>query len=173
MASRLTAKDGLIEKIEAAWSEMAHLLAELDDGNLDRVDPKTGWAIKDQLHHLATWESGVAALLSHRPRHEGMGLSRDEWQTLKLSQINQLVFARNRNRPAAEARLALTRSHEALLNALSGLSNDDLKRPYGDFEFVEGSRASQPVIGSVRGNTYSHYQEHMHNIRKLVGKEST
>jgi hypothetical protein len=45
MSSQLTAKDGLMEKNEAAWREMDHFPAELDDDNLYRVDPSIagGW----------------------------------------------------------------------------------------------------------------------------------
>jgi hypothetical protein len=155
-------REKLIASIQRGWVKLQETIDRLDESQLNDPDPETGWAVKDHLMHLATWEGGIAALLRKESRAGGMGLTEDEWRELKMDAINDLVFERNRDRSLADIRAHHARVHEGLLAAIYGLSDEDLYRSYAYFQPAEGGRPkTAPVINRIIGNTYGHYNEHV------------
>lgn len=159
MTNEMT-KTTLMERIGESWEALQRLLAPLDEGRLSRPGPDGGWAVKDHLFHLATGERGIAWLLTGRSRYEPMGVTPEEWHGLEMDQVNELIYQRHRERPAAEALAALREAHAELLDALAPLGDTDLQRPYTDFDPTATRGADQPIIGWIVGDTYDHYDEH-------------
>jgi hypothetical protein len=160
-------KDELLRRLEAAWDELLEVLVGLDDAAKSRVNPESGWAIKDHLSHLAVWESGITYLLTGRPRHEGMGISAEQWRDLTMDEINTVLYQAGRDRSPAEAMAHMRMAHEEMLNTLTALNDADLRRDYAEFD--SGERPTgQPIIGWIIGNTYEHYQEHLGYIREAL-----
>lgn len=160
-------KAQLLERIEAAWEELQVVLGGLDEATMTRPDTASGWAVTDHLNHLAAWERGIAYLLTHRSRYEGMGITPEQWRDLTMDEINEVVHRAGEGRPAAEALAFFRQSHMEMLNALAGLNDADLARPYGDFG-PEETYADRPIIGWIVGDTYDHYEEHLGYIRAAI-----
>ena len=170
MAGKVT-KTELLERMADAYEALERTLAGLDEAPLSRPDPDSGWAIKDHLFHLARWERGVAWLIAGRSRYEGMGITAQEWRDLTMDQVNDLVYERNRERSAAEAHAAFREAHQAMLDALAPLADDDLMRPYADFDVAEGLFPDRPIAGWIIGDTFEHYQEHLGYVREMLASD--
>ncbi len=160
-------KTELMDRIAAGYEALETLVAGLDGLQLEHPGSE-GWAIKDHLFHLASWERGIAWLLSGRSRYEGMGVTPEEWQAQTMDEVNDLVHQRNRERTAAEALAAFREAHQAMLDALAPLEDADLQRPYSDFDPAATRYADRPIVGWVIGDTYEHYEEHLGYIRSML-----
>ena len=161
-------KTELMDRITAGYEALERVLRGLDDAQLSRSGSDEGWAIKDHLFHLAAWERGIAWLLGRRSRTEGMEITSEEWYTLTMDQVNDLVYQRNRERPAAEALAAFREAHREMLDALAPLSDADLQRPYEAYGEGGGRSADRPIIGWIIGDTYAHYEEHLTYLQAIL-----
>ena len=158
----------LMERVTAGYEAFERALRGLDETHIGRPGPDGGWAIKDHLFHLAAWERGIAWLLGRRSRTEGMEITAEEWYTLTMDQVNDLVYQRNRERPAAEALTAFREAHREMLDALAPLSDADLQRPYEAYGEGGGRSADRPIIGWIIGDTYEHYEEHLTYLQAIL-----
>ena len=161
-------KTELMDRMAAGYEAMERAPGGLDEAALSRPGPDGGWAVKDHLFHLASWEQGIAWLLGRRSRFEGMGITPEEWRDLTMDQVNDLVHQRSQNRPAAEALTAFREGHREMLDALALLTDDDLQRPYAEYGDGGGRSADRPIIGWIIGDTYEHYEEHLGYIQALL-----
>lgn len=168
MSAEIIVKAELMDRISQGWEDLERVLAGLDQPALERVDPATGWAIKDHLFHLAAWERGVAYLIAGRPRYKGMGVTKAEWLDLDMDATNQAIFERNRERPAAEALAYFREAHKDMLDALAPLDDADMQRPYAEYDLEEGLFPDRPIIGWIIADTYEHYAEHTDYFRSLL-----
>lgn len=162
-------KAELLTRIETGWEEFQEILMGLDEEAMTRVNPSSGWAIKDHLTHLAAWEQGVAYLLTGRPRHEGMGLSEEQWRKLTMDETNEAIYRNSQGRSGVESLAALREGHMEMLNALDGLNDADLMRDYSEFDEKEAF-SGRPIIGLIIGDTYGHYEEHFGYIRAALAR---
>ncbi|MBK7217028.1 MAG: ClbS/DfsB family four-helix bundle protein [Candidatus Promineofilum sp.] len=160
-------KTELMDRIAAGYEALEQTVAGLDGLQLEHPGPE-GWAIKDHLFHLAAWERGIAWLLTRRSRFQGMEITPEEWYNLTMDQVNDLVYQRNRERPATEALAALREAHQTMLDALAPLSDADLQRPYAEYGEGGGRSADRPIIGWIIGDTYEHYEEHLGYLRAIL-----
>lgn len=170
MSEEQLTKAELMEKIADSYEALQRTLSALDEATLARPNPADGWAIKDHLFHLAAWERGIARLLGHRSRYEGMGVTPEEWRGRQLDEINDLVYRRNREQPPAEALAAFRDAHAEMLDALAALSDADLRRPYTDFDPAATQFADRPIVGWIIGDTFDHYDEHRQWIQALLAE---
>ena len=161
-------KTELMDRITAGYEALERVLRGLDDAQLSRSGSDEGWAIKDHLFHLAAWERGIAWLLGRRSRTEGMEITAEEWYTLTMDQVNDLVYRRNRERPAAEALTAFREAHREMLDALAPLSDADVQRPYEAYGEGGGRSADRPIIGWIIGDPYAHYEEHLTYLQAIL-----
>ncbi len=166
--SEQVSKTDLMERITEGYEALERVLRGLDETQIDRPGPDGGWAIKDHLFHLAAWERGIAWLLGRRSRTEGMEITSEEWYTLTMDQVNDLVYQRNRERPAPEALAAFREAHREMLDALAPLSDADLQRPYEAYGQGGGRSADRPIIGWIIGDTYEHYEEHLTYLQAIL-----
>lgn len=162
-------KAELLDRIDTFWSELQTLVEGLDETTLTHAQGESGWSIADHLAHLAAWERGVAFLMSHRSRAEGMGISDSQWRELTMDEINDVVHQAWREKSGAEVMALSHSAHAVMLAALAELTVADLLRDYSDFD-PSGSISGRPIIGWVVGNTFEHYREHLGYIRKSLGQ---
>ena len=156
-------KAALLERIEREWSALLTTVEDLNEEELSAPGPG-GWAIKDNLAHLAAWEQ---FMLHHHlqgsPRHTAMGIKETEMEGLDEEGINAVLYARNRNRRAGEILQELRRSHEQVVATLQELDFARLmqpRHPDGDASLIEW----------VAGNTYEHHEEHRRAIKAMRGQ---
>lgn len=156
-------KRDLMERIEREWSALMRAIESVTPEQMS-VPLVGGWSIKDNLAHLAAWEQFMVRCYLHGELpHQAMQIEAETFARLDENGINAMIQVRNRQRPAADVLADLRRSHDQVLTALEPLSFDDLMQPR-DPDDPE----KRPLIGWVIGNTYEHYNEHLHNIERRV-----
>jgi uncharacterized protein (TIGR03083 family) len=173
-SARKLSKAELLERIHHSYSRLEETLHPLSENQLTRPSP-SGWAIKDHLSHLAAWELGVAELLQRRSRFAAMRVEEAVAQGKSEDEINDLIYRLYAQLSPAQAREKLREAHRQMLQALEGLSDDDLYRPYTAYLPQGSSGPEQPVMNWIVGDTFEHFDEHNGYIRDFLasaGKES-
>jgi len=161
----------LVAANRAAREELLTLISGLDEAALSAPRGPGGWAIKDHLVHLAAWERGVAAMLGRQDRWNAMGLTDAQAeQAENADDINALLLEAAKDLTPQQALAEFEAAHQAMLDALAGLSDDDLQRAYG--YYVPGAAdpaAGPPIVDIIGGNAWGHYAEHIEWISDALG----
>jgi hypothetical protein len=163
MAQDPLTRAALDERIEHSWGELDGLATSLDGRSLE-TQVAAGWTVKDHLLHLSAWEESLLGLLDGRDRAAAMGLP--GMGGAHVDTINAAVFEQHRADSPADALARFRQTHRQLLDRLGELSDQDLSRPYSDFQ--PGTDDSRPVGGWIVGNTFEHYDEHLAYIRQAL-----
>lgn len=162
-------KQELLDRIEQGWAVMQTYLDTLSEAQLTGPTDAAGWTAKDHIMHMAVWENGIYALVSKKPRWEGMGLERDVFVSGDYDHMNALIQQQHAAKPLDEVLAHFTEVHERLVKKLRWLSDEELQQPYRVYQ--PDSDRDAPVIGWVAGNTYEHYTEHQPWIAAIVTAE--
>lgn len=159
----------LNRRIGVAWDALNDVISALDEGQLSGPRDANGWAVKDHLIHLALWERSIAGLLEGRPRHEGLGVTEQEYADLDVDAVNAIIFEQHRDRSASDVLATLRSQHQETLNTLAGLTWDDVLRPYASYlPNVPANASNDPILYWIMGNTAGHYDEHREWIEELM-----
>ncbi len=154
-------KAELLERVRRARQGLEQAIGRLSDAQLIAPGPDDGWAVKDHLSHVATWERSLAALLQGRPRYAAMNVDQQTYLSGNTDAVNALIYQHNKERSLPEALADFAQAHKDLLGVLAGLTDADLFKTYSDYQPDEpGEDSGAPIIGWVAGNSYEHYAEH-------------
>ena len=140
-------KAELLERIRAARAELDRTLAGLDQVALSAPGPE-GWAVKDHLAHLAAWGRKVLDNMDGRTGPQVLGVPDDVYKRGDWVEINEIVRAPDKDRPAPEILAKYRRVHETLLQRIGALPETELFGP------------DDKLLNNIRGNTYDHDDEH-------------
>ncbi|MGE3074037.1 MAG: ClbS/DfsB family four-helix bundle protein [Dehalococcoidia bacterium] len=160
MSDPPTTKPELMTLINERWDALQSLFASMTDEELDQP-LGDGWSAKVHLAHVSGWERSLMGLLRKGDRGAAMGLAPEVWSSHDTDAIN-----------AALADLALQESpavilqtagavHGELMALLESLSQEDLEKPYSEYQPGDLPYNGNPVGGWVHGNTWDHYNEHI------------
>jgi uncharacterized protein (TIGR03083 family) len=162
-------KAELLARIQRSSAELEALLAQLSEQQLTTPGGLDGWSVKDHIGHLTPWQQGMNALLRRQPRHEGMGLTQEQYLSAGIETLNALLQRRSSAQPLDEVLATFRQSRDELLQLIERLPEEDLFKPYHYFQPDEpGERSDRPILAWVAGNTYEHYDEHREWIGQLV-----
>jgi hypothetical protein len=161
----LTASDReeLLRRIRDSWGELEAALGGFDEDGLARPG-EDGWSAKDHAAHIAGWLDLLQARIEGTPEHVVFGLDADAYRRAGLDALNESLHQRNARLSPAEALDWLHRSHARTLAAVAALDETALARP-----IWPDDPKRRPLITTVVGNTYEHYDEHLAAIRALQG----
>ena len=162
----------VLGNIEREWDALQKVLSGLNADQMTTAGEE-GWSTKDELAHLAAWARGLAALVRKQRRYPPMGLPEDAApNTFGIERMNQTIYERNRDLPLDEVLAELQAAHRDALAAVSKLSDDDLLRPYDDFQPQDNRPDGHtPILWRIAGNTYGHYAEHRETIERQWSEE--
>ena len=168
-------KAELMAQLATGWQRLDEQLRSLSEAQLTACTAPGEWSIKDHIAHLMVYERGMVALLHHEPRWAAMQLSlkfvRD---SASFDEINAVLYEHYRARPAPEVLAALRDVHQELLQALAGLTDEDLFKPYAAYQPQDPeANDHDPVLGWLIGNTYAHYAEHLPWMEDLLAQQMT
>ena len=158
----------VIDRIEEEWEALQQALFPFSEAQM--TEPGAGgWSVKDELAHLAAWARGLAALVRKQPRYPPMGLPAGfAPHTAGIERMNEIIYENNRDRPLAAVLEELRTAHEDALAAVANLSDEDLVRPYDDYQPQDNRPDGHtPVLWRIAGNTFGHYAEHRETITKM------
>ena len=171
-ASRQPTVQEVIDSIEREWEALQEVLSALDATQMS-TPGAAGWSVKDELAHLAAWARGLAALVRRQPRYPPMGLPADAApHTTGIERMNQMIYERNRALPLDEVQAELRVAHEDVVAAVSELEDDDLLRPYDDYQPRDRRPdGDTPILWRIAGNTFGHYAGHRETITQMWSQE--
>jgi len=162
----------VLDSIEREWDALQRVLSGLS-ANQMTTPGQEGWSTKDELAHLAAWARGLAALVRKQRRYPPMGLPEDAApNTFGIEGMNQIIYERNRDMPLDDVLEELQAAHQDALAAVAELGDEDLLRPFDDFQPQDRRPDGHiPILWLIAGNTYGHYAEHRETIERLWSKE--
>jgi hypothetical protein len=159
--------DVLLARVDAAWANLNQLVDGLSHDQMTAPGPE-GWSIKDHLAHITGWERILLASLEGQPPHARLRLEPGQYDVRDIDGVNAFLYERERSRSLDDVRAAFQETHREVRSALSRLSDDDLQRPYADFQSDDPSFAQEPVARWIVANTSGHYEEHVPWIEAVV-----
>lgn len=169
MKEKVDTRAELLAAIEHHWAALNLALDQLDPGRIAGKVDGEGWSVQDHLSHLAAWEQSVEALLNHRPRYEGLGVSRELYESGDIEAMNAAIQQQHRAMPFSQALLFLRRAHQQLMAAVEQLSETQMQQSYADFHPAEGAGDDRRIMDIIYGNTAYHFAEHLDWMKTLAG----
>ena len=148
-------KTELLARIRAARTELENTISGLDDAALSAPGPE-GWAVKDHLAHLAAWSRKVLSNMDGITSPAALGVPEDVYQRGDWVEINEIVRAPDKDRPAADIVAEYRSAHAALLARIEALPEADLFGP------------DDKLRNNIRGNSYDHDHEHQPWIEAVI-----
>jgi hypothetical protein len=168
-------KVGLLERIDRSFTRLEQLVRSLTSEQLTNAGP-SGWSVKDHLAHLAVWELSVVEHLNGRGQYAAMPFDEDASLGMSEEEENDQIYHQYRDLTLSEVMDLVSRTHQEMVRTLETLEDADLVRPYVSF-LPEGSTgrsggrssgSQNPVLYTITGNTYEHYDEHYGWIQSQV-----
>ena len=147
-----------LTRFDAAWSTLDKTLQGLSDKELLEPKDPAGWAAKDHLIHVATWEQALLAKLDGRARHQALGLDASTEGSEDWDGLNAQIFGATRHRPASEVLDTLRRTHEKTRAEIAALAKGGPAGPSAD-----------AFLADVPGYA-EHYEQHSGWIQDLVAR---
>ncbi len=158
-------QEDLLGRIQNEWSLLMNTVENISPEQMSRPG-EGGWTIKDNMAHLSAWEQFMLDhYLQGQPTYEAMQIDEATLKGLDENGINDILFRRYQDRPAAEVMSDLKHTHERVMAELNLTPFSKLMSPVS-----EEDPQKRPLILWVIGNTYDHYQEHRKTIEKLVNQ---
>ncbi|MEO8540297.1 MAG: ClbS/DfsB family four-helix bundle protein [bacterium] len=156
-------KPELLALIDERWEVLQHLLGKLSDADFERP-LGDGWSGKVHVGHLAAWERSLIALLRKEDRHAAMGVSTELWESREANDtesLNRVLAERTSGQSLAEVRALSKATHDELMTLLDSMTQEDLEKPYSEYQPNDPPYNANPVGAWVHGNTWEHYDEHI------------
>ena len=85
--------------------------------------------------------------------------------------VNAALHAAQHDRAPAQIAGDLPATHARLRAVVSGLTDQDLTRPFADFQPDDPRGIREPIVEWIAGDTYEHYEEHLEIIRGIVERQ--
>jgi hypothetical protein len=157
----------LRERISDSYAALEQTIEQLSEEQL--TTPIDGsWSAKDLLAHIAAWEQVMIHFhVGDRSFEDVTHLTSVPYATTPVDQINEALYARDRDLPLAQALASLRSSHQELLAMLDQMSEADLFKHY-----APTGRDGAQVIQWIIGDSYDHYDEHRATMQQLLGQQA-
>ena len=161
-------KAELLAYTEERWRAFVTSTDALSDAEWTALTDAAGWSVKDHVAHVVCWVRSEIALLRHRtPLQESAGISDAVWNAGDFDPINEEVRQLAIDDSPAAVRAERDRVFRQLVEAVSGLTGDDLARPANDFGFDEPGKTLLAVLTEYHGD---HFAEHRGYIEIIVAQ---
>ncbi len=168
-------KTEVLAAIRDEHRQLEELLAGLTESEITAPVLDAGWSVKDSLAHLVAWERlmlgwvestmrGVAPVV-YSPEFFAPD---DEAQEAVGPLLNEHIFQENRGRSLDDVLADFRRTHEEVVEKIGALSEEDIFAP-NRFSWRKG----RPLLTTIAGNSYGHYEEHLGWIRARVNPSRT
>jgi hypothetical protein len=148
-------KSQLLLRIREDRERLQRVLESLSVEQAAELDLGNGWTVKDHLAHIAAWEGRLLATLNDAPPWQGLGIDRLSYESGRMDDWNELIYARERHRNIEDVMADFQTRHAEVFIALLALSEADLRRRYDP-----DNPRSGPLLGHIAANTFEHYAEH-------------
>lgn len=164
---KVISNEQLIANIRQGWSDLMSFLMTLTPEKVLIPTDANGWTAADHLMHLADWLNGVNSLLEKGSQYEGMGIDRDLFLSEDYDAMNAIMAARHKGASLTEVRAALDGAQTRLIANITPMTDAELYRAYNTYA-KDIPDWDHPVINTIIGNSYHHYQEHTPWIKAIA-----
>ena len=150
-------KAALLAMIQAGYDQLEALLATLTAEQMTIPGVNGSWSVKDNLAHLAAWQSYQAARMQGvldgvEPPPLAPGLEEED-------EINEYLYQQYKDRPLADVLADFRASYQRVLATTRALSWEALNGPF------PWNDNGVPVGAYTLGNTSGHYALHQEIIQ--------
>ncbi|MFN8458868.1 MAG: maleylpyruvate isomerase N-terminal domain-containing protein [Anaerolineae bacterium] len=153
------------KKYAHACTELDDFLAPLSEAQLSGPSDAMGWTLKDHIAHLADWQAGMTALLKKKDRWAAMDLAGPPVGHNQAA-YDVALHARHIGKSAKQVLSYLRRTQKRFDEAISALSDADLRRPYAWYD--PSGDPVKPVEVWLDHNTWEHYAEHIAWMKQIL-----
>lgn len=157
-----------IDEMEAAWNTLIATVADAPEGDVAGKRDPAGWTALDHLAHVSAWERTALFPMLGRPRHEGAGVTADEF-ALEFDPLNEIIRGQTAGQPRQQVIDDANRWHRQLVETMRNATPGELQKTAREFD-PDGRDATDPrsILDIAEGNTTGHYLEHDGYIRKIL-----
>ena len=85
-----------------------------------------------------------------------------------IDAINAAIFQQHRHKPLEQVRSEFQSTHYQLMNLIDPMTDDDLMKPYRDYQLDHNDESDAPIIDTIYGDTAFHYREHQGWIEAML-----
>ncbi len=139
----------LIDLVTVSYDEQKRYLESMSDESRAAVGKVDDWSPKDVLAHVVHWDSMVAVDLADP-------WNREPDQDGDYNQMNARIWEQYKDYTWVEIEALIDQTHEAMVNNLQRLSEEDLSDP-DRFEWLNG----RALWRSVAFTSYYHAVQHV------------
>jgi len=143
------------QETRAQWEA---LMAQMDEQRMLQLGIVGTWSVKDLIAHVSWYEREMVPVIR---LHLFTG---SDWWELPTDERNAMIYQQHSHRPLQEIVHEGLRSYTDLLEAMQGLSDEDLNDPHRFREMPEDWVPWQIFAG----NSFEHYQDHLPALRTWV-----
>lgn len=155
-------KDTTTRELERAWTALRSLIESIPEDELTAAGVVGDWSIKDVMGHVAFWDERAALTLRAAtagkphdiPKGEGPNWV-DEW--------NEREYRARKDKSFKDIRGEWITAHENARSALAEV-------PEG---LLDTQAGPAKVIDYFAGDTYTHYDEHLEQIKAWLREMET
>jgi uncharacterized protein (TIGR03084 family) len=112
---------GLLDDLVAETEVLTGMLAPLDDPAWERPTPAPGWAIRDQVSHLAYFDDAATLAATDPDRFRAETAALTARPDMRGAALSEQIAGQYRQLPAAELREWLSRARAEYVRVLGGL----------------------------------------------------
>jgi len=157
-------KTELLQLVQQERDKLEKTLAPLSVDEYSRPGvTDAGWAVKDVLAHLFTWEGMVRSWYAAGLRGEKPELPAPGFKWNQTPALNQKIFEQHRSRPLQDIQAEFQASYQEMLKLIQEMPEEDLLTP-AKYKW-EGKWSMGNYIES---STSSHYRWARDLIRKWL-----
>ena len=166
--------EDLLQEIDAAWMRLMETMRAAPPERYGEVADPAGWTPLDHMAHVTAWERSVLFPLMGRPRHEGLGVTEDEYgsdaeQAMDFDPLNELIRQQTTGMGFEEIMEHALREHQALVNMIDASDLDELWQKTSELCPDQREQHRElPFIVILMGDTAEHYEEHRGYIEVLL-----
>ncbi len=160
--------EDLLGEIDASWRRLMETMTASPAERYAELRDHAGWSALDHMAHVTAWERSVLFPLMGRPRHQGLGVSDDEF-AMDFDPLNEIIRQQTAGQGYREIMESALQEHQALANMIDASSLEELWQPSS--ELCPDQREQQrerPFLVILMSDTSEHYEEHRGYIEKIL-----
>ena len=162
-------KKSFLAKVDQAWHDLQADIATIPHATLTGPRDAAGWTARDHLAHLEAWERSMLFLMQGKPRHLGLGVDEDLYNTHDVDRINDAIYQTVKDVSLADVLGSFAGLHARFREVLDATPEADFLQPYSHFLPEEpGTDDSQPIHWRISHNLDEHFAEHRGYIQRIV-----
>lgn len=162
-------KKAFLTRIDQAWNDLQSDIATIPRDVLTGLRDAAGWTAKDHLAHLEAWERSMLFLMQGKPRHLGLGVDEDVYNTHDVDLINDAIYQTVKDESLADVLGSFAGVHARFREVLDATPEVDFLQPYKHFLSEEpGTDDGQPIHRRISHNLDEHFAEHRGYIHTIV-----